>query len=109
VIAELAALVPSAASAMTRRFSSIDALAAGVRLDMLKTAALLAALGQFDGAAEALARFVPVPGASRDARISERHTIEQLRAWIQSRDASKLAGRAAVGRPPLEPRRGSQQ
>lgn len=103
VIVELAALVPFAASKTARRFASIDALLTGVRLELLKKAALLAAIEQFEAAAEALARFVPIPGASPEAHISERHTIEQLEAWIQTRDSSKLAQAPVFEAPAIPP------
>ncbi len=102
IIAELAALIPPATAALGRRLLSVDALLTGVRLDRLKQAALLAVIGQFDAAAEALTRFVPIPSASPAARIRERHTIEQLEAWIDTRDPSKLA-QAPVFEPPVPP------
>ncbi len=102
VVAELAALIPSAASRVEERLTSIEALLDAVRPQRLHEAALLASTGRFDEAGEALAQFVPVPGGPSRRRIEERHTIEQLRRWIQTRDPSTLAPAPDLP-PPADP------
>jgi hypothetical protein len=101
VIDQLAALVPPAAALVAERFTSIGSLLTRLRLDAVKRSALLAATGQFEAAAMALSTFVPTPGGSPQQLVEQQHTIDQLKAWIETRDRSNLATFPIFRRPPV--------
>ena len=90
----LASSIVSHAVPYAERYASDEALLAavspvsGARTD-LRLPALLAALGRFDEAAVALARYQP-PDESRSSSRRQRRTAYQLRRWVDGRGDESL-------------------
>lgn len=102
LMGELAPLVSPALGAFAGAFMTVDALLEDVAADALQTAALLAAIGQFPAAAEALARLDPDTSPIVWRREERALTEQQLQRWIDAQDDLSLTPVPSV-EPPVAP------